>query len=302
MNPQITVIIPAYRRRNYLFYALDQILAQKDVTMEILVFSEVMEPDEVDEVEKAYPQVKYFKTAQFKGASEKRRAGIKMAQGEYLYMPDDDDYLTDDCFFRKALSVLEAEPSVAFVSGNIVVKHETNDANCYYEEDNIVNVIGKIDGTEYLQNLQVKYSKPYSTVSTIFRKQVFLDRKYNEMFEISDVCMYMNSLLWGDAYILHEKVAVYRFHQNNLTYSLPKEFMMRVVREKERVYKDSVGVLPDSRRFWYEHYKKSYLFYKEGNATKKDHFCFLLWGIGHNHLSFDIIGFCFKEIIKLILK
>ena len=90
MAPQITVIIPAYRRRNYLFFALDRILAQKDVTMEILVFSEVMEPDEVDEVEKAYPQVKYFKTDKYKGASNKRRAGIKMARGKYLYMPDDD--------------------------------------------------------------------------------------------------------------------------------------------------------------------------------------------------------------------
>ena len=60
-TPMVTVIIPAYRRRNYLFYALDRILAQKDVTVEILVVSEVMEPDEVDEVVTAYPQVKYFK-------------------------------------------------------------------------------------------------------------------------------------------------------------------------------------------------------------------------------------------------
>ena len=52
MNPQITVIIPAYRRKNYLFYALDRIFSQKDVTLEVLVFSEVMEPDEVDEVKR----------------------------------------------------------------------------------------------------------------------------------------------------------------------------------------------------------------------------------------------------------
>ena len=58
MNPQITVIIPAYRRKNYLFYALDRIFSQKDVTLEVLVFSEVMEPDEVDEVKNVYPQVR----------------------------------------------------------------------------------------------------------------------------------------------------------------------------------------------------------------------------------------------------
>ena len=78
MNPQITVIIPAYKRKKYLFYALDRILAQKDVIMEIVVFSEVMEPDEVDEVIEAYPQVKFFKTDKYKGASEKRKAGISL--------------------------------------------------------------------------------------------------------------------------------------------------------------------------------------------------------------------------------
>lgn len=300
MNPQITVIIPAYKRKKYLFYALDRILAQKDVIMEIVVFSEVMEPDEVDEVIEAYPQVKFFKTDKYKGASEKRKAGISMARGEFLYMPDDDDYLIDDRFFKKSIDILEKDSRLAFVSGNLIIRHEKN-GELIKEEKYIVNIQGNKTGLDYLQNLQIKYKKPYSTVSTIFRKKVFWDRNYKEMYEVSDVCMYMNALLWGDAFILKEIVAVYRFHENNLTYSLPKEFMMRVIKEKERVYLDSVGLLDDSIGFWYEHYRKTYLFYREGKPSRKNKFSFLFWGLSHSHASKKVVSFCIKEMLKAFI-
>ena len=300
MNPQITVIIPAYRRKNYLFFALDRILAQKDVTLEILVFSEVMGPDEVDEVTTAYPQVKYFKTDKYRGASEKRKAGISRAQGEFLYMPDDDDYLTDDYFFKKSISILNEDSDLAFVSGNLIIRHEKN-GELIKEEKYIVNIQGKKKGLDYLQNLQIKYKKPYSTVSTIFRKRVFQDRNYKEMYEVSDVCMYMNALLWGDAFILNKIVAVYRFHDNNLTFSLPREFMMHVIKEKERVYLDSIGLLDDSKAFWYEHYRKTYLFYRDGKPSRKNKLSFLFWGLFHSHASKKVVSFCMKEMLKVFI-
>jgi len=185
MAPQITVIIPAYRRRNYLFFALDRILAQKDVTMEILVFSEVMEPDEVDEVEKAYPQVKYFKTDKYKGASNKRRAGIKMARGIYIYMPDDDDYLTDDMFLKKAVDILEANDDISFVSGLADVSYEYSDSSKNRVEHRPLPFDGRVDRVKYLQGLQVTMSKPMSTMSSLFRRKTFIDCGVENMYEIN---------------------------------------------------------------------------------------------------------------------
>ena len=159
MNPQITVIIPAYKRKKYLFYALDRILAQKDVIMEIVVFSEVMEPDEVDEVIEAYPQVKFFKTDKYKGASEKRKAGISMARGEFLYMPDDDDYLPDDHFFEKAIKIMESDSNISFVSGNVFLRYEDECNNVIKSERQVLNLSGKINGFEYLQEFSNRYKK-----------------------------------------------------------------------------------------------------------------------------------------------
>lgn len=301
MLPKITVIIPAYRRKNYLFYALDRILEQKDVTMEVLVFSEVMEPDEVDEVEKAYPQVKYFKTDKYKGASEKRRAGIKMAQGKYLYMPDDDDYLTDDSFLKQAVEIMEKEYTTALVSGFTDVSYEFADNSKNHMEHRPLSFEGKIHGVDYLQELQVTMGKPMSTVSTLFRKQTFVERGVDKMYEISDVCLFLNALLCGDAYIINTPVAVYRFHEKNLTYSLPFSFMFNVLREKERVYCDARKLLSAPQDFWYHHFRITYFFYKDGRASFKGKMKMLMWGLAHVHGNDRLLVLIMKEMIKCII-
>lgn len=302
MNPLITVIIPAYRRKKYLFYALDRILDQKDVTMEILVFSEVMEPDEVDDVVKAYPMVKFFKTDKYKGASNKRRAGIKMAQGKYLYMPDDDDYLIDDSFFKKAIDILEKDDNLSLVAGNTEISHEFSDQSKNYKEYREQPLEGRINGIEYLQELQVTKNKPISSVSILFRKQAFLDRDVDGMYEISDVPMYMNALLWGDAYILPETSACYRFHENNLTYHLSFPFIFNVIREKERISHDAKKRLPYPKEFWLNHFRITYQFYKEGEGSFVGRIKLLFWGLFHSHRSFSFCFFCFKEFVKIVLR
>lgn len=301
MVPQVTVIIPAYRRRNYLFYALDRILAQKGVTIEILVFSEVMEPDEVDEVEEAYPMVKYFKTDEYQGASNKRRAGIKMAQGKYLYMPDDDDFLTDDNFFSCSIQLLEQLADVSFVTGLTDVSYENVETNRNHMEHRRLPFEGRINGIEYLQGLQVTMSKPMSTVSTLFRKEIFEKRKVDEMYEISDVCLYLNALLCGDAYVLNKTVAVYRFHEKNLTYSLPFGFMFNVLKEKERVYCEACRLLPRPHDFWYNHFRITYKFYKNGKAASNEKLKMLGWGMEHLHSTYSLFKFIVKEFLKVII-
>ena len=302
MTPQITVIIPAFRRKNYLFYALDRVLAQKDVTMEILVFSEVMEPDEVDKVAEVYPQVQYFKMDEYQGASNKRRAGIKKAQGKYLYMPDDDDYLIDDCFFKKAVEILENDETLSLVAGNTVISHEYADKSKNYKEYRELSLEGKINGLDYLQGLQVTKNKPISSVSIMFRKQAFLDRDVDAMYEISDVPMYMNALLWGDAFIIPETSAVYRFHEKNLTYNLSFPFIYNVVREKERVYRNAKMQLLNPDEFWYHHFRISYFFYKDGNATIFGKMKLLCWGITHLHRNKKLFRLIIKEFVKCFVK
>ena len=238
----------------------------------------------------------------YKGASNKRRAGIKIAQGEYLYMPDDDDYLLDDCFLKKAVDILENDETLSLVAGNTEISHEFKDRSKNYKEYRELSLEGRINGIEYLQGLQVTMNKPISSVSVLFRKQAFLDRDVDKMYEISDVPMYMNALLWGDAYIIPEMSACYRFHENNLTFHLSFPFIYNVIREKERIYRDAKKQLLNPDEFWYHHFLISYLFYKDGNSPLLGKLKLLYWGITHFHGNNKLFRLIIKEFVKCFVK
>lgn len=295
----ITVIIPTYRRKDYCFYAIEQLLRQKGVSMEILVFHEVTEPDEMDAITDVYPQVTYIKTDRYQGASEKRRAGIRMAKGDYLYMPDDDDYLTYDTFLHDALDILQKDKTLSMVVGNTAVSNERDAVASDQMNHDTMPFSGRMNATDYLQQLQVTMSKPKSSVSTLFRKQVFTDRGLDAMYEISDVCMYMNALLWGDAYMMPKEVAVYRVHEGNLTYHLSHRFMMNVLREKHRIYLDARKRLPRPADFWYHHFRITYFFYRDGSATFMGKIKMLLWGLCHLHGNIRLTRFALVQALRL---
>ena len=160
---------------------------------------------------------------------------------------------------------------------------------------------GKIDRIEYLQGLQVTMSKPISTVSTLFRTKDMIARGVDQMFEISDVCLCLNAFMCGHAYIINEPVAVYRFHEKNLTYSLPYWFMFNVLREKERIYKEAKKILPQPKEFWYNHFRITYFFYKEGKANLGGKINMLSWGLCHVHGNYPLLMLLVKEYIKCLI-
>ena len=117
----------------------------------------------------------------------------------------------------------------------------------------------------------------------------------------SDKDMYMNALLWGDAFILSETSACYRFHENNLTFHLSFPFIYNVVREKERIYRDAKKRLYNPNAFWCHHFRITYLFYKNGRASLKGKLKLLCWGLSHLHSNFILFKFVIKEILKALI-
>ena len=257
---ELSVIIPTHKRKDYLFFELDHIYNQKDVCFEIIVVNDVDTPDETDEITKQYPDVIYIKDSSIQGPSNKHKAGYKISKGNYLYMPDDDDYLTDDLFFRKAIDLMNDNIKLAFVSGQCLISYEFDDKEKNYFEDDVMNARGYIRNVDYLQEFQHKLDKATSTVSTIFRRKAFDETDAVNMIEMSDSSMYMQSLLWGDALVLDDVVAVYRIKKNSLTTTLSFLFIMNVMRQKEQIYKRSRTLLNNPRDFWYNQFSLTYNF------------------------------------------
>ncbi len=294
----ISVIIPTHKRKDLLLYELDCIYKQKNADYEIIVINDIEEPDDTDIIKTLYPDIVYIKDKRIQGPSNKHKEGFKIAHGEYLYMPDDDDYLTDEYFFSKAIDLLNKDSSLSFVSGNVVRRYEDENRTMQREDYSKINIIGKIEGKKYFQKFQCGYKKPISTVSTIYRKSA-LDLK---MIEMSDSSMYLYALLKGNAYIMDEFVAVYRVKAGSLTSTASCDFIFNVLKQKEWLFRHSIGIIPEPKTFWYFHYRKTYNFIGRKDGIRKEKMDLLKWGIKHNGGSLRLIFFLFHEYIKVFIK
>lgn len=293
----ISVIIPTHKRANLLFYELDRIFNQKKADIEVVVVNDIEEEDDTDRITELYPSVKYIKSAQIQGPSEKHKKGFAITTGEYVYMPDDDDYLIDDLFFYKAVQILDHDESISLVSGNVTIRYE----NEKYEEVSSVhqelNFSGRVNGLVYLQEFQNKYKKPASTVSTIFRRKS-LD---GNMIEMSDSSIYMQALFGGDIYFLDDIVAVYRVRKvkgQSLTSSASLPFIMNVLNQKESFYYRAITQLPHPKCFWAYHFIATYSLLAHKPNCKNEKVKILKWGINHSHGSFRLIIFVLLQTFR----
>lgn len=297
MNVELSVIIPTHKRRDYLVYELEQIYKQKNVSFEVIVVNDIEEDDETDIITELFPNLIYIKDNRIIGPSNKHKEGYRISKGDFLYIPDDDDFLVDDLFFRKAINLFYANPDLSFVSGNVIRQYEYVNSTDSRQEKNSCNHTGLIQGCLYLQYFQVQYDKPASTVSTIYRKSSLTD----SMIEMSDSSMYMYSLLSGDAFIIEDFVAVYRIKVGSLTSNASKEFLYSVLRQKEDIFERSKGYIKAPRIFWSNQFRITYGLIFNSRKTKKEKLEFLFWGIKHSHGSIPLIIYLTLKFFHVLM-
>ena len=296
----VSVIIPTFKRKDLLFYEIDRLLEQKNVSVEIIVVNDNIDNDPTDEIVVKYPQVIYVKNPEKVGPGKKHQIGMKLAHGEYVSFPDDDDYLCDEYFFSKASELLEKDKSLSFVSGNSYFKYEDKPENDQLEK-HCINVKGKINGLEYLSGFQSKYSKPLSSFPTVFRRSTLESQQFYDQIEMSDVSIYMLALLGGDAYILEDYVGVYRVHSRSLTkkHSDPT-WILGVMKQKESILEKIHDKIDRPSKWWLNHFALSYRFYANTSTDRNSKMKLLKWGYDHSHGYFIVKLYIFKQLIKAV--
>lgn len=99
---KISIIIPFNKGLNYLDDCFDSILAQnlKQDEYEVIFLGDMPEEGvvaKVEEYEKKALPIRYVQWLPMRGAGYARNAGISLAEGEYLYFLDCDDYMLEGC-------------------------------------------------------------------------------------------------------------------------------------------------------------------------------------------------------------
>jgi cellulose synthase/poly-beta-1,6-N-acetylglucosamine synthase-like glycosyltransferase len=134
-TPKVTALIPVYNARDYVAAKLDSLLAQNYpvAKLEILVCSDASN-DGSDEVVKAFadrdPRVRLLRSPERRGKPHAVNLMRQHASGEVLLMTDIRQPLDPGCV-RALMSTL-ADPRVACVSGNLVLRGQTG-AGLYWK-------------------------------------------------------------------------------------------------------------------------------------------------------------------------
>jgi amino acid adenylation domain-containing protein len=116
---RVSVVIPAYNSHEFLPIAIESVLAQTHLAVEIIVVDDGS-TDDPQVVCDRYPVVKYiYQTNQ--GAASARNTGISASTGNYLVFLDSDDYLFPDAI-EIGLDCLNASPDAGFVFGSYLFK------------------------------------------------------------------------------------------------------------------------------------------------------------------------------------
>lgn len=126
-NPLVSIIIPTFKRSNYLIRAIESVLKQTYSPIEIIVVDDNDGNNKYRKETKmrleryiSKDAVRYFEHEKNKGLAAARNSGIKVAKGEYIaFLDDDDEFLPEktslqmNCFQKN-------EPSLGFVYGSYI--------------------------------------------------------------------------------------------------------------------------------------------------------------------------------------
>lgn len=120
MSSLVSVIIPCYNQGDYLSEALDSVLGQTYTDWECIIINDGS-TDSTEEVALDYTKLdqrfKYIHQEN-QGVIAARSNAIKQSHGRYILPLDGDDKI-ESTFLEKAVSILDNEPQVKLVYGNV---------------------------------------------------------------------------------------------------------------------------------------------------------------------------------------
>lgn len=166
-NELISVVIPTYKRSEFLKKAINSVIKQTYQNFEILVIDDNQDDQEINKVRQISnlysDYVRYIKNFRKKGGSGARNSGVIEANGKFIAFLDDDDKWTKNKLQEQVSEFNNSE--VVLVASDFVV--EDTIRNKIIEKKNSWDRLTKID--------LLKGNCPASTSLILARRDVLLE-------------------------------------------------------------------------------------------------------------------------------
>lgn len=223
MNPEVSVIIPAYNTEAYIARAIASALSQTLQNIEIIVVDDASSDGTVA-IARSFQdeRVRVFVNAQNMGAAGARNRALREAQGNWVAVLDSDDWYAPERLER-LLQVAQAEQA-DMVADDLYYVQDGDDtplSTLIKGSGQTLTEIRRIDPVFFVetdvygqQGLHLGLSKP------LMRRRFLIEHgiEYDLSLRLGqDFWLYMNCLINGARYFLvPEPYYYYRFRPNSL--------------------------------------------------------------------------------------
>lgn len=220
-----SIIIATRNREAFLRRAIESVIAQKEVSYEIIIVDDASEDNTAELIQhfvKREKNIRYYRNQECLFAHISRRKGLEEAKGKYVIFLDDDDFYIESEFFKESKQILETYNQVNAVIASTI---EYEDGS--YGKIHDLQREGYLTNKECINHFNAR-TKPHSTLSAVFRKDALHKAGLYNSKMVNDMCIYLYGIMNGDAYFINKPVGAYREHGSNIS---KKRFTMDFVKD-----------------------------------------------------------------------
>lgn len=127
--PKVSILIVTYNRAKFISKAIESILNQSFQDWEIIVADDASTDNTIEvirEWQAKEPKIKYIRSDVNIGIARNSNNGLKIAQGDYIAILDDDDWWYNSDKLKKQVEFLDKNSNYVAVGGGVVVVDENN--------------------------------------------------------------------------------------------------------------------------------------------------------------------------------
>ena len=214
--PEISVVIPTFNRAQLLRKAIQSVLAQEDVDLEIVI-SDNCSNDETPEVVAPFlddPRVRYSRNDRNLGmVGNWKKAIFELTRADWFVLMSDDDFLTDPTYLSKAARAIREHNPMFVYAGGVVQDTVAGTAETVRLPFN-----GLVPGSQVFASRGSVSPQDAILCNMVFNKASalrlgFLSNQHNLS---CDSELYLMLCAEGMVYAIPEPVCVYLKHGANL--------------------------------------------------------------------------------------
>jgi len=228
---KLSVIIPTYNRRHQIGEAIDSILAQKDIDLEIIVVDDGSSDGTIEWLHSTYPdnRIRVLKNSRKKGPAGARNTGLLAATGEFVALLDSDDQFLAN-HLGGCLEIFARHTEVGLVFGRAL--YEQNGQPVDYMGPNFDKKMARatvstqndtylIFADNYFNHL-LQYGC-YFNLSTVAMRREFANELMNEELRIAEDYEFWVRLSRKTQFACLKAPQIrYQLHEQNISFEASK--------------------------------------------------------------------------------